>query len=161
MRYELTVPRTWQLDLDRFLDVSWWHWLATVAVLGLYVTNWRPEPLIACIALCGLTAVGYEMRLGGWHPWPVQIRMGFLALLVIGTLPGMWWVYYSQLAGVTTMLAVGYCPMHRMLQLMPWNRRDPLTWSYVTTTFLTAPGAGGLFRYSPGITTTARPVCSG
>ena len=151
---------SWSFDARRFTDASWWHWVATVALLCSYVITWQAWYLYGAIALCAATSLAYAAYLQGWRNWPVQIRLGFLVLLLFGQLPGMWWIYYSQLCGVTAMLTVGYCPMHRMLLLMPWNRMSPLTWSSTMATFTMRPGAGGLLQYRAAALGVAEPVCS-
>ena len=42
------------------------------------------------------------------------------------------------------MVLVGYCPLARMLSLLPWNRRQPLSVALVRRTFLSAPVSGSI-----------------
>ena len=44
------------------------------------------------------------------------------------------------------MVAVGYCPLERLLSLMPWNCDGPPTARLVLATFLTPPTCGGILR---------------
>jgi hypothetical protein len=39
---------------------------------------------------------------------------------------------------------LGYCTMARMLDMMPWNRQAPLTWSHVREVVTRPPGDEGL-----------------
>jgi len=47
-------------------------------------------------------------------------------LLALGVAGPLAFIHWIQLAGTTAMVFVGYCPLARMLALMPWNRREPL-----------------------------------
>jgi hypothetical protein len=61
----------------------------------------------------------------------------------------MGWMHWIQLAGTSAMVTVGYCPLARMLGLLPFNRSQPLTWSLVCQLFLRDPCVGGLVRWFP------------
>jgi hypothetical protein len=51
------------------------------------------------------------------------------------------------LCGTTAQLLFGYCPMARMLQLMPWNRPTLPTWRDVVEVTLRPPGDEGLLSF--------------
>jgi hypothetical protein len=97
----------------------------------------------AAIGLCVIAAGAHYAVHDSTRAMPVQVRLAFLALLVLGLAPGMWWVHWSQLVGTSAMVLVGYCPLVRMLALLPWNRAEPLTRAFAWRTFAAAP-AGGL-----------------
>jgi hypothetical protein len=86
-------------------------------------------------------------------PYPVQVRIAYLAWMLVGLLPWMGWMHWIQLAGTSAMVAVGYCPLARLLNLLPFNRSGPLTWFLVHRTFFRDPCAGGFFRSSAGAAT--------
>ena len=131
------------IDFRRLRDESWWHWVAT---LGLFIAyfNGARSAMILIIALCALMAAYYYLRLRRLNPFPVQIRLGYLILLLAGLLPALHWVYWVQLVGTTLMVTMGYCPMARMLMLLPWNRKEPLSGRYVAHAFWFASCTGGL-----------------
>jgi hypothetical protein len=70
----------------------------------------------------------------------LQVRFGSAAMLLIGVLPGMSWIYWMQTAGTTLMVLIGYCPLARMLSILPWNRREPITGPLLHRTFLSLDG---------------------
>jgi len=128
-------------------DISWWHWALTVPMLAAHLSG-VPGALEAAMLLCAVVGVYFYTRIGKLRPYPVQIRLAYLSLLLIGTLPWMQWVYWVQLVGTTAMVTVGYCPLARMLNLAPFNRDEPLTRSFVWRVFFQDPCAGGLVRWS-------------
>ena len=91
-------------------------------------------------------AVYARWRTGDPGAMAVQVRVAFAALLVLGLAPAAHWFHWVQLAGMTSMVAVGYCPLERLLSLMPWNCDGPPTARLVLATFLTPPTCGGILR---------------
>ncbi len=150
---------TWTIDRRPLSDPSWWHWAVTVGLLAAGLAGGSRMAIPAATALCAVMAAWYFARLGRVKPFPVQIRLGYLALLLAGFLPWMGWVYWVQLAGTTAMVTLGYCPMSRILMLMPWNRSEPLTAGYALRTFLAPPGPGGLVMRTAAADAPAAP-CS-
>ena len=69
----------------------------------------------------------------------MQIRAACTVLLFVCLLPFMRWLYWLPTVGTLALLVFGYCLMSRMLSLLPWNRREPLTLGLLRRTFLTAP----------------------
>jgi len=53
-------------------------------------------------------------------------------------------LHWIQLAGTTAMVLVDYCPGARLVSLMPWNRRVPLTLGLVVRTFVRPPVRGSI-----------------
>ena len=130
-------------------DPSWWHWTLTIPLLALRLggVSWSIWPAVGlCVVMCGY----YLVRVRRLQPYPVQIRVGYLGLLLAGTLPAMEWIHWVQLFGTTAMVTVGYCPLARMLNLLPFNRTEPLTLAFVFRTFFHDPCAGGMLSWSSG-----------
>ena len=136
------------IDRSVLKDPSWWHWVATVPLLSLHLSgvSWA----LGMAAVLCLAATGYFLsHTRSVKPYPVQIRIAYLAWMLVGLLPWMGWMHWIQLAGTSAMVTVGYCPLARMLGLLPFNRSQPLTWSLVGQLFLRDPCAGGLVRWFP------------
>lgn len=128
---------------DVLTDPSWWHWAITIPILVLHLTG-VPGAIEVAIAIClGFTCV-YYFRLRSLKPFPIQIRVVFLGLLLVGLLPGMAWVHWVQAIGTTAMVTVGYCLLARLLRLTSFNRTEPLTWSMVAQVLFKDPCSGGL-----------------
>jgi hypothetical protein len=148
-----------RVDLRVFTDVSWWHWGLTIPLLAAHLAGYSWAIPIA-MGLCGTMGLYFLLRLRRLRPYPVQVRIVYLGLLLIGTLPWMQWVHWVQLAGTTAMVTVGYCPLIRILSLAPLNRTKPLTPALVWRAFVQEPCAGGLISWSTGSPSPAIACCS-
>ncbi len=75
--------------------------------------------------------------------FPAQVRIAYFLWVAVGTyVPYMTILMYITTVGLATNLFVGYCPLARMLCLLPWNRKEPFSLSLVMSVFLTPPVAG-------------------
>jgi len=129
-------------------DMGWWYWLVTDLglVYGLLGGPFGFAPVI------GLTLVQcghYLLRERALRAFPVQVRLGYLGLLLLGQWPPLFFVYWIQLAGTSAMVGFDYCPLARFLSLMPWNRVEPLTLLLVLRTFLSPPVRGNILQGLP------------
>lgn len=127
----------------RIKQLSWWYWLATGLLLagGLAGCPLGMEPPI------GLTIVQilhFSIREGSLRAFPVQVRIGYLAWMLAGLWSPLSFFLWIQMAGTTAAVLFDYCPMARMLSLLPWNRRQPLTWRLVAWTVLHPPVRGSI-----------------
>ncbi|MBX7164756.1 MAG: hypothetical protein K1X74_00285 [Pirellulales bacterium] len=136
-----------RIDWNVLKNLSWWHWALTVPLLALHLAGYAWALLIAT-SLCALVGGYYLMLLQQLRPYPVQVRLAYLVLLVAGALPWMSWIYGVQLVGTTAMITVGYCPLLRLLSVAPWNRTEPLGRALLWQVFFREPCAGGLVRGS-------------
>jgi hypothetical protein len=147
------------INLEALKDPSWWHWALTVPLLAADVSGIR-YAIETAIVLCAAMTGYYLIRIRAVKPFPVQIRLGYLTWLMFGLIPGFFWMHWIALFGTTAMVTVGYCPLHRMLKLLPFNRNEPLTGALVWRVFVTDPCAGGLIRWSRENGSTEASPCS-
>lgn len=132
--------------------IGWWYWLATAVGLGLGVAGWNPGYGIA-IGVTLLHSLHYLHRGHAPGSMPLQVRTGYFALLILGLWPPLAFLYWMLLGGTLMLLAFDYCAMARMLALMPWNRRVPLSAALVGRVFLTPPVRGSVLRLVGGAAT--------
>ncbi|MBD1846587.1 hypothetical protein H6F89_24820 [Cyanobacteria bacterium FACHB-63] len=79
--------------------------------------------------------------------FPVQVRLAYVAWVAIGAyVPLMIWLIWITTIGLAANLSVGYCPLARMLSLLPFNRNEPFSFNLVKRVFLSPPVQG---RFSP------------
>lgn len=126
-------------------DLGWWYWLATDVLLLGVVAGYQTS-ILAVIALILVQALHYRWREGAFSAFPVQVRIGYLLWFIAGLwgpLAPMLWI---QLAGTTAMVTVDYCPMARLMALMPWNCSWPLSLRFVWRTFVSAPVRGSVLE---------------
>ena len=130
----LTVPKR---------DLAWWFWLAIDALLAtsLFVDR---RMLAAVIAVAVIQIPIFAQGIRGWSSFPAQVRIAYLALLVIGLWRPLGFIYWIQLVGTTAMVLFGYCFLARCLSLLSWNRTEPLTVALVARTFFTPPVDGAI-----------------
>ncbi|MEK6235414.1 MAG: hypothetical protein N2C14_11970 [Planctomycetales bacterium] len=135
------------LNRQVFTDPSWLHWAITIPLLAASLAG-QTWAIPAAMVLCAGVGIGFLARLRQLRPYPVQVRIVYLGLLALGTVPGMFWVHWVQLAGTTLVVTTGYCPLIRMLSLAPFNRDEPLTASLAWRTFVTQRSVGGLLVWA-------------
>ena len=135
--------------MNRVRDMDWRYWLVTDGLLIGHLAGWR-WGLYPVAALTAIQAVHYLVREGRITAFPVQVRLGYLLLLALGTVSPLGFIHWIQLAGTTAVVTVGYCPLARILVLMPWNRSRPLTAALVWNTIVSPPVAGSILDVHAG-----------
>lgn len=126
--------------------LGWWYWLATLPLLVAAAAGGARSlfaPLIGFVLWQGLH---FRRRSGALTAPPVQTRLAYAGLLLAGLWPPLAFVHWIQIAGTTAMVIAGYCPLARLLSLMPWNRREPLTLALVRRTVLASPAVWRFVR---------------
>jgi hypothetical protein len=134
--------------MNQTRGTAWWYWLAS-AVLLVEALAGCPLGFTPVIVLTLLQTLHFWIREGGLDPrglaaFPVQVRLGYLTWLIAGLVDPTELMHGIQLAGTSAMVLLGYCPVARIVSLLSWNRRDPLTLRLVVRTFLQAPTAANL-----------------
>lgn len=121
------------------------YWQITALLLAAHFAGW-PGGLPLAVALTAgqvLHFVAYRRTL---RALDVQVRMGYLALLLLGSAPLWWPIHLVQFVGVNALLVVDYCLLARLLVLMPWNRAEPLTAQLVRRALFMPPAPGAIHR---------------
>ena len=139
----------YEIDWRRLRDAGWWHWAATVPLLAEHLgrgPGGAGYAFGAAVLLCAVMALYAHDQAGEVRAPAVQVRLAFLALLLLGLAPAAAWLHWLMLAGLVSNVTVGYCPLARLMSLMPWNRDEPLTAALVGRTFLSRAASGGLLR---------------
>jgi hypothetical protein len=76
-------------------------------------------------------------------PFPVQVRIAYFIWVAAGTyVPHLTFLMYITLVGLAANLFLGYCPLARMMTLMPWNRNEKFSIGLVGRVFLSPPMPG-------------------
>jgi hypothetical protein len=129
-------------------DLKKRYWLATASLLTAGVLGWPPG-IFAAIALTAVQLVHFALREPNLRTLVLQVRALYLALLLLGLWPPLAALHVLQAVGVWANVLFGYCLAARMLSLMPWIRRVPLSARLVAWTFLSRPGAGSILKHIP------------
>ncbi|NEZ02566.1 hypothetical protein G4Y73_00210 [Wenzhouxiangella sp. XN201] len=121
--------------------LSWWYWLVTACLLTLGVGGY-PLAFPLAIALTLIQLVHYLAREKNFSAFPIQVRAWYLGLLLVALPAPLQPVYWIPTIGTWALVLFGYCGMARIISLLPWNRRQPLSMSLVKKTFLSRPVRG-------------------
>lgn len=114
---------TWLGLLAGLLERVYWE----------YVVFFSAAHAVLFLLLLGLRISGF----------PVQVRLAYFAWVAIGTyVPFMEILMYITILGLASNLFLGYCPLARMLYLLPWNKEEPLSLDFLKRVFLSPPAAG-------------------
>jgi len=120
----------------------WLLWFVTwVGLLaGLFERIFYEYVVVFSAAHALLVLFLFRFRVAAF---PVQVRIAYFAWVAVGTYaPYMVILMYITTVGLATNLFVSYCPLARMMYLLPWNREDPFSLKLVASVFLSPPVAG-------------------
>ncbi len=117
---------------------SWWIWLTTACLLVVGLAGF-PFGFVAAIAISILHSFFYLIREHSLSAFPVQLRIAYTVLLVVCFIPFMRWLYWLPTVGTFALNIFGYCLMARFVSLLPWNRREPITFDLLSRTFASRP----------------------
>ena len=129
-------------------EIGSWYWLATALALSAALAGFCDAvPLLFAIVL--MQVVHYGWRTRSPLAFPLQVRIAYLAWLAAGLWPPLQWMWWIAFAGTWALVLFGYCPLARLLSLMPWNRREPFTPELVWRTITRRPVRGSFLQARP------------
>jgi hypothetical protein len=134
-----------------YKEPIWWAWLATVILIAVGLAGYEAG-FYAAIGLSALQIVWLATLERSLWSLPVQIRMAYTLCLIGYEVSATRGFYWFTAAGTVAFLLFGYCLLARLLSLMPWNLREPLTVPLVRRTFLTPPMVGNVHQGMPRVT---------
>ena len=130
-------------------DLTWWYWFLTMGLFGAGLFGW-PAGIFLAMALCAVQVAHVLWLTQDLTALPVQVRVAYLAILIVGLWGPLQWIHWLLLAGNAVRVLIGYCLLARILSLAPWNLRQPLSLALIRRTFLslqaTVPPCGDVFR---------------
>ena len=124
----------------------WVLWFITWLglVLGVFASLYFKYVVIFSALHALLFLILFQFKI---KPFPVQVRLAYFFWVAVGTyVPYMLFLMYITLVGLATNLFLGYCPLARMMNLMPWNRQEKLSLDLFRRIFFSAPVTG---RFQP------------
>lgn len=134
-----------------YKQVSWWYWAVT-SVLLIFGLAGRFEAFYLAAGLSAVQIVHFRLREGRFMAFPVQVRVAYTGLLLLALWGPMNWLFWVPGIGTPAQVLFGYCTLARCLSLLPWNRREPLSWGLVWRTFASPPVKGNILQGLPGTT---------
>ncbi len=122
---------------------AWWYWLLMLPCLAWELAG-QPYGAETAIGLGLVQILHFLFRHRSLAAFPLQVRVGYLLLLLLGLWPPLAFIYLIQLAGTTAMVVANYCFLARCLSLLPWNRQGPLSWKRLVHTLFSRPVTGSV-----------------
>jgi hypothetical protein len=129
----------------QYKNIAWWYWLGTIPLIAAALAGWGDGYVLAINLTC-VQLIHFAVRTRSLTSFPCQVRVAYLELLLLGLWEPFAFIHWVQLFSTCTMLMFGYCPLARLLSLMPWNRREPFSLSLVARTLLDPPHAGSVIQ---------------
>jgi hypothetical protein len=124
--------------MSRFTKLWWWLWTLTGLALVASLAGWA-RGLRLAIALTLAQVVHQALHTRSLWAMSVQVRYLFLLVLLVGAIPGLGALHALQVAGIIVRVGLDYCLASRLLWLLPFNHRGPLTLAAVRAAFLPTP----------------------
>jgi hypothetical protein len=127
------------------MDARWQrgYWQLTALLLAAHFGGWSGAlPLVVLLNVLQVNhAVVLRRSLGAMD---VQVRIAYLGLLALGSVGPLWPLHVVQFVGVNALLIADYCLLARLLVLLPWHRRGPLSWHLLRCVLLSPPAPGAV-----------------
>jgi hypothetical protein len=130
---------------NRSFNLVWTYWLLIVVLLVVGLAGW-PAGFMPVIILCSIQVLHFLWREGGVSAFPVQVRIAYLLLILVGQWDLLTFILWMQALGTTIELLLGYCTLARVMALMPWNRRKLLSWQLIRQVLFSAPVKGSVLE---------------
>jgi hypothetical protein len=130
--------------------LSWWYWLLSACLLTAGMSGWAMGFALA-IGLTVFQLAHFAIRERSLVSFPIQVRLGYLLLLLIALPESMHWLYWLPLLGTWAQILFGYCLMARMVSLLSWNRKQPFSLALLKQTFISAPVRGNILQGLPPV----------
>jgi hypothetical protein len=131
-----------------YTRIAWWYWLVTACLLSIGVAGQDAGFLLA-MGLTVVQLVHFTVREGSVTAFPIQVRVAYLALLLLCWPQPMRLLYWLPTIGTWAQVLFGYCLMARTVSLLPWNRPDPFTAGLLVRTYAARPVRGSILQGQP------------
>lgn len=136
--------------LIEYRTLGWWYWLVTVCLLTAGLAGWG-DGFLWAIALTAFQMIHFAIRERSITAFPVQVRFGYLLLLLVALPAPLQLLYWVPVIGTWAQIFFGYCTMARLVSLLPWNRKEPFSFALVKRTFLSVPVRGNILQGMPPV----------
>lgn len=132
----------------QFREICWWYWAVTSVLLFAGLAG-RFEAFQLAAGLSAFQIIHFRLREGRFSAFPVQVRVAYTAMLLLALWEPMRWLFWVPAIGTPARVLFGYCTLARCMSLLPWNRREPLSWRLVRRTFFSPPVKGNILQGLP------------
>ena len=126
-----------------YKTIGWWYWLVSACLLTLGVSG-NPTGFLLAIVLTVFQLIHFLIREGSIQAFPVQVRIGYLLLLLFALPEPLQLIYWIPTIGTWAQIIFGYCAMARCVSLLPWNRDEKFSLGLLKKTFFSRPVRGSI-----------------
>ena len=92
-----------------------------------------------------LQVAHYWLREGSFAAFPVQVRLAYAGMMLLDLAwEPMRWHLWMMAFFTLVLVLTDWCLISRLMALMPWNRREAMSWPLVQRTFLSPPVRGSI-----------------
>ena len=130
------------------LDLVGQYWAVTTILIALALADVR-YAFEAVVMLNLIQVFHFIIREKSLTSFPVELRVSYLALLIISQAPFMIWILWWQLIGTAAMVIFRYCFLARCISLMPWRKKEAYSLDLFKRTFFSAPVEGSVLQGLP------------
>jgi hypothetical protein len=144
----VSLQRGSPMFMIEYRSISWWYWLVAVGFLTAGVLGW-PTGFPFAIGFTVFQLIHFTIRERSVTAFPVQVRLGYLLLLLVALPESLQLIYWIPTIGTWAQVLFGYCAMARTVSLLPWNRQEAFSRGFLKRTFLSAPVRGNILQGLP------------
>jgi hypothetical protein len=124
--------------------IRWTYWTVICALLIAGLAGFE-RALYFAAAVSVVQLVHYFLREGSVKSFPVQVRLVYAAVMLIDIAwQPMHWHLWMMALFTLVLVLFDWCFLSRLMALMPWNRKEPMSWRLVQRTFLSGPVKGSV-----------------
>ncbi|MBF9029021.1 hypothetical protein HKCCE3408_01320 [Rhodobacterales bacterium HKCCE3408] len=111
-------------------DPVWWRWTAIAVLLSadLAGVGGAREVAFAIAAYQALEGLSGDTTPRRFRS---QVRMVYLCAMGLSFVPVLEFIAWIQMVGTWSLVLTGYCPLARVMVLLPFNRPVDLSWALV------------------------------
>lgn len=121
--------------------LTWWYWLLSVLALTVGLAG-NPDGFYLLMVLCFIQLVHFGILDKTFESFTVQLRVVMLGMVILFYWEPLRFLYWIPFFGLWANVLFGYCLLARIMVLMPWNRKEPLTRNLIKRTIFSSPVRG-------------------
>lgn len=101
---------------------------------------------MVAMTVAGVQALVWLVRHRSLSHFPTQVRVAYAAWMAASLVPALTPMFWIQTAGTLLLVLLGYCPLARMLLVLPANRKVSLTVQRAVRIVLHPPTHGSVIK---------------
>lgn len=128
-----------------YKDIGWWYWLISAILIAAGLSG-RQEAYLLVVLLNIINLFHFIVREKSCISFPIQVRAGFLLLLLVAYPEPLRVIYWIPGVGLWAQVIFGYCAMARCMSIMPWNKQEKYSATLLKEIFFSKPVKGNIMQ---------------